>query len=227
MSQRTHSDERAVGGPAYLAAVPHPLPTSRPPLDARLSGAELRRWYWLLSELRQLARDLGVPAGGAKLDLVDRLAAALDGETLPRPAGRSRASSAPVLPEPLGPGTVLPAGQRCTEQLRAYFVAEIGRSFRFDAAMRDFVAGGAGRTLGEAVGHWHATRATAAEATPISAQFELNRFLRAHRRAHPGDDRAAALEAWREHRQQPAERRVAELAALAAAAGDAGQARGG
>ena len=169
-----------------------------------------------------------MPAGGAKLDLVDRLAAALDGETLPHPAVRSRSSSAPPLPEPLGPSTVLPAGQRCSEQLRAYFVAAVGRSFRFDAAMRDFVAGGAGRTLGEAVEHWHATRATAAAAMPISAQFELNRFLRAHRRAHPGEDRAAALTAWREHRQLPVERRAVALAALdAAAERDAVQTRGG
>lgn len=39
-----------------------------------------------------------------------------------------------------------------------YLTKVIGPLFRFDAAMRDFIAGGAGQTLGAAVDHWHGTR---------------------------------------------------------------------
>lgn len=69
--------------------------------------------------------------------------------------------------------------------------------------MHDFIAEGTGRTLGEAVAHWHATRVEAALPKPIAAQFELNAFLREWWAAHPGGTRAEALAAWRERRAVP------------------------
>lgn len=108
--------------------------------------------------------------------------------------------------EPLTAVTVIQAEQRCSQQLRAFFTVEIGAGFRFDAAMRDFIAEGAGRTLGDAIRHWHATRAE--RPRQIGAQFELNRFLRDWHAAHPGASREAALAAWRGHRSRPVDGRT-------------------
>ncbi len=83
--------------------------------------------------------------------------------------------------------------------------------FAFDETMRSFVAQGAGRTLGEAVAHWHATREEAARPSPIGAQFELNAFLRRRRSTHPGEGREAALAAWREYRSRPVDQRADDL----------------
>ncbi|PPK97449.1 hypothetical protein CLV92_104270 [Kineococcus xinjiangensis] len=170
----------------------------RPAPSPTLSGAELQRWYWLKEELLVLARQLGVPRGGGKQELTARLAAALDGRSLPPPTPRARTSGAP-LPEPLTPDTVLPPGQRCTQQLRAWFREQVGPGFRFDEPMRTVVA--AGCTLGEALEHWHATR----ERPPadIGEQFELNRFLRRWRSEHPGRSHREALTAWAAHRARP------------------------
>ena len=44
-----------------------------------MSGAELRRWYWLRNELVDFARTLGVTTTGTKTLLTQRLAHALDG----------------------------------------------------------------------------------------------------------------------------------------------------
>lgn len=98
---------------------------------------------------------------------------------------------------------MIPPGQRCSQVLRAYFVREIGPGFHFDAFMRDYVAQHAGHTLAEAVAHWHATRARAAEPQEVGAQFEFNRFLRAWHDRHPGGARAEALAAWQAHRARP------------------------
>jgi hypothetical protein len=81
--------------------------------------------------------------------------------------------------------TVIPPGLRYSQVLREWFTQQVGRGFAFDGAMRDFIAGGAGRTLGDVVAHWHATRAGAAQPTRIGAQFELNAFLRAWGRPIP------------------------------------------
>jgi hypothetical protein len=178
---------------------------TRPEPTADLTGAELRRWYWTLAELTGLARRLGVPVGGGKIVLTARLAAALD-RAPPPPSPRSPGPASPQLAPPLEPGTVIPPGQRCSQVLRAYLRGEVGPAFTFDAPMRDFVATGAGRTLADLVAHWHATRS--APPREIGPQFELNRFLRERRSRHPGEPRAAAMEAWRAHRALPAETRL-------------------
>ncbi|MFD8632507.1 DUF6434 domain-containing protein [Streptomyces sp. NPDC059533] len=193
---------------------------SRPALTSRLTGAELLRWYWTLAELSALAREMGLSAGGGKVAVTDRLAAALDG--LPAPAkapatapttGPATAPAAPARPAarrtarqlaaPVDGATVIPPGQRCSQVLREYFTREIGPGFHFDAFMREYVARHAGHTLAEAVAHWHATRARAAEPQEVAAQFEFNRFLRAWHADHPGGTRAEALDAWKAHRARP------------------------
>jgi hypothetical protein len=100
---------------------------------------------------------------------------------------------------------VIPPGQRCSQELRVFFAQRVGRGFRFDAAMRDFIATGAGRTLGDAVEHWHATRSL--PPPPIGQQFELNRFLHDWHAANPGGGRTEAIAAWRAHRSLPVDAR--------------------
>ncbi|MFC8508600.1 DUF6434 domain-containing protein [Streptomyces sp. NPDC057411] len=188
--------------------MPVPAPEPRPALTAELTGAELLRWYWTLAELTALARALGLSAGGGKAAVTERLAAALDGRPLPPPAARRRAAGASrQLAAPVDADTVIPEGQRCSQVLRAWFTAELGPSFHFDAPMRAYIAENAGRTLGDAARHWHGTRAEAARPREIDAPFELNRFLRDWHTAHPAGTRAEALAAWRAHRSRPRDRR--------------------
>ncbi|MFJ3792895.1 DUF6434 domain-containing protein [Kitasatospora sp. NPDC090091] len=175
---------------------------SRPPLTAGLTGAELQRWYWTLDELTALARTMGVARSGGKTALTARLAAALDGLPLPAAPAPRRPATA-QLAAPVDGGTVIPPGQRCSQVLRAYFVEAIGPGFHFDAFMRDFVAQGAGRTLGDAVAHWHATRPDVARPREIAEQFEFNRFTVAWHRRNPTGTRAQARDAWFAHRALP------------------------
>ncbi|WP_405527705.1 SAP domain-containing protein [Streptomyces avidinii] len=177
---------------------------SRPAPTTALTGAELLRWYWTLVELTSLAREIGIATGGGKAALTARLAAALDGLPAPvAPPGPARRRAGRQLAAPVTGATVIPPGQRCSQVLREYFVREIGPGFHFDAFMRDYVAGHAGHTLAEAVAHWHATRAEAAEPREVGAQFEFNRFLRAWHAQHPDGARGEALAAWQEHRARP------------------------
>jgi hypothetical protein len=176
----------------------------RPPMTSALSAAELQRWYWLKTELVGLARALGVSPGGGKQELTARLAAALDGRPAPTPLVRSPAA-ARQLEGPLTPETVIPRGQRCSQQLRCFFTDEIGPGFRFDGPMRRFIAGGEGRTLSEAVEHWRVTRSE--PRGEIASQFELNRFLRNWHAANPNGRPTDALAAWRAYRSLPVDGR--------------------
>ncbi|WP_420492876.1 DUF6434 domain-containing protein [Kitasatospora camelliae] len=178
-----------------------PAAGARPPLTRALDGEELLRWYWTLQELTALARELDLPRGGGKLALTDRLAAALDGRPLPPPPPRRRSTTAAQLTAPVDGSTVIPEGQRCSQVLRAHFRQEIGPSFHFDAPMRAFIADNPGRTLADAVRHWHDTRTLAAEEP--APQFEFNRFLRDWHARNPDGTRAQAVAAWQTHRSRP------------------------
>lgn len=182
-----------------------PLMTeSRPTLDEHLTGLELQRWYWLRSELAAFARSLDIPPNGSKQDITARLVAHLDHSTPPPPPPRRR-TAPPALPEPLTADTPIPNGQRCTQQLRRYFTQTIGAAFSFDAAMRDFISKGRGRTLGDATTHWHTTRSQ--PPSEIGSQFELNAFIRNWHNHHREGSRTQALAAWRIHRALPKDAR--------------------
>ena len=176
---------------------------NRPDPGPELTGTELQRWYWTKAELTDLARTLGVSTSGSKIELTDRLAATLDG--LPLPASQMpRKHRSRQLAGPVSRDTVIPEGQRSSQVLRTFFETEIGSSFRFDRAMREFIANNAGATLGEAVDHWHATRGKEYEIEP---QFELNRFTRRWYAENPGGTRQQLDEAWQRYRSLPRDAR--------------------
>lgn len=93
-----------------------------------------------------------------------------------------------------------------SRHLREWFEAELGPGFRSDRHLREFLRGGAGRTLGEAADHYLATRD--APQAEIEPQLELNRFTRAWWAANPHGTREQLLEAWREYRDTPVELRL-------------------
>lgn len=173
----------------------------RPSLSAELAGEEFARWYWLKDELSIFAKLLGLKATGSKDLLTARITAHLNGQSLAEPPSKPKRATAQLTGQ-LDSTTVIPAGQRSSQQLRAWFTERIGSSFRFDAHMREFIATSSGtRTLGQAIEHWHTTRNLGP--TKIDAQFEYNRFTRAWHRANPIGSKTQLLDAWNNYRNQP------------------------
>lgn len=176
----------------------------RPDLVATLTPEEFDRWYWTCADLRTFCRAEGLPVGGVKGDLVDRVRACLAGAPAPPPR-RPRRPPAGPLPEPVDDRSVLPPGQRATRQLRTYLEQRVGAAFRVDQHVRDFLEHQDGATVGDLVAHWEATRGRPAPGP--AAQFEYNRFSVAWHESHPGGTAAACRAAWREHRSLPVDER--------------------
>lgn len=190
---------------AYACSVSE-VNAQRPDLTTGLTGAELVRWYWLKSELVGFARLLGVAGSGSKDELTARLTAALDGNPPPPGSRRSRTQRGHQLRGDLCADTLIPRGQRSSQELRAWFLTHVGPSFRFDRRMREFIDAADGTTtLGDAVRHWMSTRNE--PLTRIDPQFELNRFTRAWYASNPSGTSAELLAAWKNYRSLPIDER--------------------
>lgn len=172
--------------------------SARPELTAALSAETFRDFYWLKAELAAFCRAHGLSTGGSKTEITERVAVFLSsGERVaPTSAGARRT---PPMPTLFARETVIGAGWRCSEPLRAFFRQELGERFRFDGVMRDFIRDGEGKTLEEMITAWSRPR----EKTAIAPQFEYNRHMREFFEQHPDATRGAALEAWRQKRARP------------------------
>lgn len=182
---------------------------SRPALTAALSSAEFRRWYWLRTELAQFCRAHGLPAGGGKIDLADRIAHHLDGAPPSAPArapGRPGREAA-AAPTPSG---LVPPDVRCDQRLRAFFVGQVGSTFRYTVRFQQWLHDNAGASYADAVAAWHVL---ARDRSPgqIAPQFEYNRFTRAFRLTHPGTTHKEVTTAWQEHRSAPRSEQASSL----------------
>ena len=173
----------------------------RPALTPSLGAEEFSRWYWTTAELAAFAGELGVARRGPKAALTERIRARLAGERVeaPPPVRRNR------LVPPLSRATVIPGGLVLSRGLRDWFIAEVGPGFRANDALRRFLAEEPGRTLGDALDCYLATRHGPSPA--IGEQFEYNAFVRAWWERHPGGSAEALRSAWARWRATPADER--------------------
>lgn len=174
---------------------------ARPALNAQLNADTFLRWYWLKDELAAFCRSIGIPSGGSKQTLTERIVRYLaTGETsAPEPRKTSHKGQMPAASTR---ETVIGPGWTCSQALRAFFEQELGRSFHFDATLRDFIHHKQGKTLQEAIHAWQNAQANPAE-KDIAPQFEYNRHIRAYLKAHPGAGLKEAIAVWNERKQHP------------------------
>jgi hypothetical protein len=168
----------------------------RPRLTRNLTAVEFSLWYWLKEELQAFCRELGVASSGNKLELQQRIATVLSGGVPEQ--DRTRRPSRAAMPVEFTPSTVIGAGWTCSQPLRAYFTVVHGRSFRFNAALREFIAQGEGRTLADASECYESSRKS--PSAQIAQQFEYNRHMREFHAANPAATHQQAVEAWWAHR---------------------------
>ncbi len=129
----------------------------RPEISTITTGAELRRWYWLKSELGAQAKAVGVRATGGKFTILDRLAHHLDtgelqwpGDMRKAPRSRFDWHSAELTPE-----TVITDSYRNTQNVRRFFKVQAGEGFKFNIAFMAWMKANVGKTLADAVAEYH------------------------------------------------------------------------
>lgn len=171
---------------------------ARPALDTHISVADFQSFYWLKRELIAFCRKNGLPTGGSKTELTSRICVFLSTGKRPSPERppQSKAKTA-KMPNTFSRHTVIGSGWRCSQQLRAFFVQEIGPQFHFNETMRNFIKHGEGKALQEAIETWHQAQKQPKTEKEIAPQFEYNRHIREFFKEHPEKTLQDAIADWK------------------------------
>lgn len=169
----------------------------RPKTNLLLTADEFSSWYWLKTELVELCRVHRLGTSGSKLELEARVRGHLKGMPAEKKAMRR---SSGEMPATFTLETVIGRGWRCNPALGAFFRTVCGRGFHFNAAMRDYVHQGEGKTLADAAICYHASVGPDAKRPTIARQLEYNQHFRDYFSNHAGATREEAIAAWWEKR---------------------------
>ncbi|MEW7007845.1 DUF6434 domain-containing protein [Lentilitoribacter sp. EG35] len=135
--------------------------TERPEITSIKSGDELRRWYWLKSDLIGYARILGVKTSCGKFEILGRISHYLDtGEKEQKFASKpeSKRSKFDWHSEVLTAETQITDSYKNTQNVRRFFKEHVGASFKFNIEFMAWMKSNIGRTLGDAVNEYQAMK---------------------------------------------------------------------
>ena len=180
----------------------------RPPIEAIAAGGELKNWYWLKTEAANHARMLGLSAAGGKFEIIDRIADHLDGKApaQPRKAGpRYRGSRFDWHAAPLSRAVIVTPDYSNTQNVRRFFIAQIGRHFSFNIAFMAWMKANAGKTLGDAADEWQRAHALvkAGQKPDIPFHNQFNSYVRAFFEDNPEMSMDEARHFWKLKRSLP------------------------
>jgi hypothetical protein len=184
----------------------------RPPIEAVKSGAELKDWYWLKTEVMNHARMLGLSTSGAKFDIIDRMADHLDGKVPAEPRRDGPAFKGPGFDwhgAQLQRSTIIKPDYRNTQNVRRFFIAEIGRHFSFNIAFMAWMKANVGKSLGDAAQEWRRMHALvkAGHKPAIPASNQFNAYTRAFLEDNPGRSLDDVRHFWKLKRSLPGHNR--------------------
>lgn len=186
-------------------------------LEAQLSSAEFRKYYYLKKELAAFCRSEGLQVSGGKRELTERIAHYLE-------TGEKSVSAVQTIRVKIVAGDIklnhrIEENFVCSEKHRAFFQHEIGKAFSFSVPFQQWLKANAGKTYAEAVAVWHAFREAkkgGQGVTQISPQFEYNTYIRDFFKANAGRTLADAIRCWNYKKSLPGHNRyeAQDLSAL-------------
>ncbi|MGB3800681.1 MAG: DUF6434 domain-containing protein [Lewinella sp.] len=130
---------------------------ARPDFGNVESGAEFNSWYWLKAEMQAFCKLLGLPSGGRKFDLRDRIMYALDHDRklLPKPRKRRPESTFDWKGADLNLDTVVTDNISFGPNFRNFLAGQIDRKFTCTSDFMDWVREHEGATLAECIAAWY------------------------------------------------------------------------
>jgi hypothetical protein len=183
---------------------------TRPAIEDIKSGEELKRWYWLKSELVAFCKVAKLSYLGSKFETLDRLADALDHKGAPKAQNTSKASKPSSKfawsKSTLTLDTIITDSYTNGPNTRKFFKSHCGEKFHFSIPFMDFMKNNIGKTLQDAVNEYHrleTLRKTKDFKSEIPAGNQYNKYLRDFFLDNPTMTAAQARHFWKLKRNLP------------------------
>lgn len=174
----------------------------RPPLDKKISLTDFNDFYWLKEELIEFCRQNDIKTFGGKIELAKRIQNfLLTGEkaTQVEPTHKPK-SNFNWNTEKLDNSTLITDNYKNTENVRAFFINEIGANFSFNVKFMNWLKGNVGKTLADAVKEWKELDNLKKDknyVSEIAPQFEYNKYMRAFLADNPNLTSKDAMKFWK------------------------------
>lgn len=180
----------------------------RQTLDKSLSAKDFVAFYWLKKELITFCKAQGIDYSGGKIEITARIFTYLETGVVENTNSLHRKKSISKFnwnTEILSPETVLTDNYKNTENVRLFFITNIGSSFHFTTTFMKWLKQNEGKTLKDAIAEWIRLNTLSKNKglkTDIAPQFEYNRFVRDFLSANPGKSLKHAIIHWKRIRNE-------------------------
>lgn len=178
------------------------LMDSRPILNNTISLKDFKEFYWLKNELISFCKAEKLKTSGSKTVLASRIEIYIKTgkrEDIEVPKRLKACSTFDWKKAILSLDTIITENYSNTENVRKFFIAEIGPHFKFNVKFMNWLKSNSGKTLKDAVEVWCAIKLASKRQTgpkEIAPQFEYNRYLRDFLADNPNLSRKDGIKSW-------------------------------
>lgn len=180
---------------------------SKPNLDRNISLTDFNDFYWLKAELVEFCKQNGISTLGGKIELSDRIRHyIITGKTNRNEPKKSISKSKfDWNKEKLTLNTEITDNYKNCENVRSFFIKEIGLHFTFNVIFMKWMKENVGKTLYDAIIEWNRInelKRSKDYISEINPQFEYNRYIRAFLADNPELSSKDAMKHWKLKRSQ-------------------------
>lgn len=174
----------------------------RPTLDKDISLTDFNEFYWLKEELVAFCKIVGISTSGSKIELTSKIHEYLTTGNIPSNIKIAKLTTSKFdwNNETLDKTTVITDNYKNTENVRAFFISQIGANFSFNVKFMNWMKLNVGKTLNDAMDEWKNLKEIKKDKnykTEIDPQFEYNRYMRAFLADNPNLSSKDAMRFWK------------------------------
>ena len=179
----------------------------RPNLDKKISLKDFNEFYWLKKELIDFGRTNGISTSDGKIHIANRIRNYLStGKLIKTETNKIKITSKfSWNKETLNRETIITDSYKNGENVRSFFVREIGPHFSFNVIFMKWIKENVGKNLDDAITEWNRIYDLKKDKNYISEiypQFEYNRYMRDFLNDNPELSIKEAMKFWKLKRSQ-------------------------
>ncbi|MEO6134306.1 MAG: DUF6434 domain-containing protein [Ginsengibacter sp.] len=176
--------------------------TTKPILNKNISLKDFQEFYWLKKELAYFCKSNSINATGGKIELSERIIYFLQHGEVPALAINTSKKNSKFdwNKEKLTLDTIITDNYKNTQNVRTFFIMELGSDFSFNVKFMNWFKENSGKKLSDAIKEWKGILEQKKDKdfqSEIAPQFEYNKYIRAFLADNPNKTLKDAMKFWK------------------------------